>query len=239
MGIFMSKEKIIHPTMQRVYEATELDQSDLAHAINISPQAVNNWDLRGISKKGLTLISDMFNVSSDWILSGNGDVKIGRHNLSHDQLFKKNYAPTAKWVPVKSYSKMGDDGYYTDMGYVGDAGDGYVQSLTASSSAYAVRGSGDSMYPAIRSGWYIVCDPEASPIPTEFVEVELKDGRRTIKEFIGITNDVLHLLGVNGEKRISIEMSDVQSINAVIDIIPPSRHVYKYPDIQTEDRNYG
>ena len=125
------------------------------------------------------------------------------------------------------------------MGYVGDAGDGYVQSLTASSSAYAVRGSGDSMYPAIRSGWYIVCDPEAAPIPTEFVEVELKDGRRTIKEFIGITNDVLHLLGVNGEKRISIEMSDVQSINAVIDIIPPSRHVYKYPDIQTEDRNYG
>ena len=78
MGIFMSKEKIIHPTMQRVYEATELDQSDLAHAINISPQAVNNWDLRGISKKGLTLISDMFNVSSDWILSGNGDAKIGR-----------------------------------------------------------------------------------------------------------------------------------------------------------------
>ena len=94
------------------------------------------------------------------------------------------------------------------------------------------------MYPAIRSGWYIVCDPEASPIPTEFVEVELKDGRRTIKEFIGVTNDVLHLLGVNGEKRISIEMSEVQSINAVIDIIPPSRHVYKYPDIKTEDRNY-
>ena len=158
--------------------------------------------------------------------------------MPHDLLFKKNYVPTARWVPVKSYSKMGDDGYYTDMGYVGDAGDGYVQSLTASSSAYAVRGSGDSMYPAIRSGWYIVCDPEASPIPTEFVEVELKDGRRTIKEFIGVTNDVLHLLGVNGEKRISIEMSEVQSINAVIDIIPPSRHVYKYPDIKTEDRNY-
>ena len=59
MGIFMNKEKIIHPTMQRVYEATKLDQSDLAHAINISPQAVNNWDLRGISKKGLTLKNHM------------------------------------------------------------------------------------------------------------------------------------------------------------------------------------
>ena len=105
-------------------------------------------------------------------------------------------------------------------------------------SAYAVRGFGDSMYPAIRSGWYVVCDPESPPVPTEFVEVELKDGRRTIKEFIGITSNALHLLGVNGEKRISIEMSEVQSINAVTDIVPPSRHVYKYPGMEAKNFNY-
>lgn len=238
MGIFMSAEKAIHPTMQRIYEATGLDQSALAFAINKSPQVVNNWDMRGISKNGLTLILEKFNINSDWVLTGKGDKKPERQLMSQNEINKKNYAPTARFVPVKSYSKMGDDGYYTDMGYAGNAGDGYVQSLTASGSAYAVRGSGDSMYPAIRSGWYIVCDPEASPIPTEFVEVELRDGRRTIKEFIGITNDVLHLLGVNGEKRISIEMSEVQSINAVTDIIPPSRHVYKYPDMDIKEHNY-
>ena len=224
--------------MQRIYEATGLDQSALAFAINKSPQAVNNWDMRGISKNGLTLILEKFNINSDWVLTGNGDKSLAQQPLLRNEIIKKNDAPGVRWIPVKSYSKMGDDGYYTDMGYAGNAGDGYVPSLTASSSAYAVRGSGDSMYPAIRSGWYIVCDPEAQPIPTEFVEVELKDGRRTIKEFIGITNNVLHLLGVNGDKRISIEMSEVQSVNAVTDIIPPSRHVYKYPRIDIKDHNY-
>ena len=133
------------------------------------------------------------------------------------------------WVPVKSYSKMGMDGYYTEMGYLGNGGDGYVPSLTAGPNAYAVRGTGDSMYPAIRNGWYVVCDPDAEPTPTEFVEVQLKDGRRTIKEFIGIVNNVLHLLAVNGEARMTIDMEDVSAIVAVSDIIPPSKHVHEYP----------
>ncbi len=59
-------------------------------------------------------------------------------------------------------------------GILGNGGDGYVPSLTAGPNAYAVKGTGDSMYPAIRNGWYVVCDPDAVPTPTEFVEVQLK-----------------------------------------------------------------
>lgn len=69
---------------------------------------------------------------------------------------------------------MGMDGYFTDMGYEGNGGDGYVPTHTAGLRAYGIKGTGDSMFPAIRNGWYVVCDPDAEPVPTEFVQVCLR-----------------------------------------------------------------
>lgn len=140
-----------------------------------------------------------------------------------------NHGLSGRWVPIKAYSKMGNDGYFSEMGYCGGGGDGYVPSLTAGKYAYAVKGSGDSMYPAVRNGWFVVCDPDATPQPTEFVEVQLKDGRRTIKEFIGVISGVLHVLAVNGSTRLTFDMSEVENIVAVVEIIPPSRHHHEIP----------
>ena len=134
-----------------------------------------------------------------------------------------------RWVPVKAYSKMGMDGFFTDMGYEGNGGDGYVPTHSASDRSYGVKGTGDSMYPAIRNGWYVVCDPDAELTPTEFVQVCLKDGRCTIKEFIGIHNNVLHLLAVNGGERLTFDMDEVESITAITDIVPPSQHRQEHP----------
>ena len=50
--------------------------------------------------------------------------------------------------------------------------------------------------------------PDADLVPTEFVQVCLKDGRCTIKEFIGINNDVLSLIAVNGGERLTFPMDE-------------------------------
>lgn len=226
--------KDIHPTMQRVYDATGLNGSDLAASINESPQTIYNWDKRGISKKGAFSVSQKHKIDIGWILTGVGEKGI-------ESITRNTAGPnsvTGGWVPVKSYSKMGYDGFYTEMGFLGNGGDGYVPSLTAGPNAYAVKGTGDSMYPAIRSGWYIVCDPDAEPTPTEFVEVRLKDGRRTIKELIGVVGGLLHLLSVNGEKRMTFEMNEIDAIIAVTDIVPPSRHVHDYPTMKIKNITY-
>lgn len=135
-----------------------------------------------------------------------------------------------RWVPVKAYSKMGMDGYFTDMGYDGNGGDGYIPTHTAGERAYGIKGTGDSMFPAIRNGWFVVCDPDAEPVPTEFVQVCLKDGRCTIKEFVGINGGVLSLIAVNGGERLSFDMDDVESITAITDIVPPSQHKHEHPN---------
>lgn len=62
--------KKTHPTMERVFEQTGLDPTELANAINTSPQNVTNWSSRGISKKGAMDVSRVFGISVDWILSG-------------------------------------------------------------------------------------------------------------------------------------------------------------------------
>lgn len=142
----------------------------------------------------------------------------------------KSFPRQKRYVPVKAYSKMGMDGFFTDMGYEGNGGDGYVPTHAAGEKAYGIKGTGDSMFPAIRNGWYVVCDPDAELVPMEFVQVCLKDGRCTIKEFIGIQNDVLSLIAVNGGERLTFNMDEVESITAITDIVPPSQHMHEHPN---------
>lgn len=232
---------------------------ELAQAVGVKPPSVSDW-LSGKSKtmegENLLKAASFLNVDAVWLATGKGKAqnsKVDDSSLKFKSLnveeFKKQHnmvdtsdalifstSPIAeplfrkRWVPVKAYSKMGNDGYFTDMGYEGSSGDGYVPTHSAGLLAYGIKGTGDSMYPAIRNGWYVVCDPEAAPTPTEFVQVCLKDGRCTIKEFIGIHNDVLNLLAVNGAEKITFEMNEVESITAITDIVPPSQHKQYHPD---------
>lgn len=228
---------------------------ELARAVGVKPPSVSDW-LSGKSKtmegENLLRAAKFLKVNPTWLASGTGEIQpetTSKFNQLDIEAFKKKYnisdcdeavlfsnlvekpfTPSSKrWVPVKAYSKMGMDGYYVDMGFEGNGGDGYIPTHTAGSKAYAVKGTGDSMFPAIRNGWYVVCDPDAEPVPMEFVQVCLKDGRCTIKEFIGIQNDVLSLIAVNGGERLTFNMDEVESITAITDIVPPSQHRQEHP----------
>ncbi|MDZ3982654.1 helix-turn-helix domain-containing protein, partial [Acinetobacter baumannii] len=228
----------------------KLTQGELAKIAGVSAPNVTGWEKDAYAPKAdpLSKMAAYFGVSTSYITNGDEsgpklDSTVTQLKVLDIEAFKKKYNipdsedavkfleipvkpfPTQKrYVPVKAYSKMGMDGYFTDMGYDGNAGDGYVPTHTAGPRAYGIKGTGDSMFPAIRNGWYVVCDPDAEPVPTEFVQVCLKDGRCTIKEFVGINGGVLSLLAVNGGERLSFDMDEVESITAITDIVPPSQH---------------
>ena len=203
-----------------------LSRSDFADKVGLSynllSQYIGKNPTKNIGDETAAKIEQAFNKPKGYL----------DQSVEHESLTENNkHASTlsGRWVPVKSLSKMGLDGYFSDMGYDGNGGDGYVPSLTAGKYAYAVKGTGDSMYPVVRNGWFLVCDPDAEPQITEFVEVQLKDGRRTVKEYIGVSGGVLHVLAVNGNERITFDMSDVVNIVPVVEIIPPSRHKLEIP----------
>ncbi|MEJ3535746.1 LexA family transcriptional regulator, partial [Acinetobacter baumannii] len=212
----------------------KLTQGELAKIAGVSAPNVTGWEKDAYAPKAdpLSKMAAYFGVSTSYITNGDEsgpklDSTVTQLKVLDIEAFKKKYNipdsedavkfleipvkpfPTQKrYVPVKAYSKMGMDGYFTDMGYEGNAGDGYVPTHSAGPRAYGIKGTGDSMFPAIRNGWYVVCDPDAEPVPTEFVQVCLKDGRCTIKEFVGINGGVLSLLAVNGGERLSFDMDE-------------------------------
>lgn len=232
-----------------------LTQGELAKIVGVSAPNVTGWEKDAYAPKAdpLSKMAAFFGVSTSYITNGDEsgpklDGNGAQFKVLDIEAFKKKYNipdsedavkfvevpakpfPIKKrYVPVKAYSKMGMDGYFTDMGYDGNAGDGYVPTHTGGDRAYGIKGTGDSMFPAIRNGWYVVCDPDAELVPTEFVQVCLKDGRCTIKEFIGINNNVLSLIAVNGGERLSFNMDEVESITAITDIVPPSQHRQEHP----------
>ena len=243
----------MHDSFARLVQASGgLSPADLARKLNESPQTVNNWSKRGLSKAGALNAERILGVSSVWLLTGEGSQQVSKLKLLDVEAFKQKHniidgenavrfveeKPIERkgffkrWVPVKAYSKMGNDGYFMDMYGEGNGGDGYIPTHSGGKNAYGIKGTGDSMFPAIRNGWYVVCDPDAPPTPTEFVQVCLKDGRCTIKEFIGINNNVLSLIAVNGGERLTFNMDEVISIAAITDIIPPSQHRQDHPDAQ-------
>lgn len=186
------------------------------------------WLQNGETKKNDSVVASLNKIDIE-AFKKQHNILDGDDAVLFSKIIEKPLVFSKRWVPVKAYSKMGMDGYFTDMGYDGNAGDGYIPTHVAGDKAYGIKGTGDSMFPAIRNGWYVVCDPDADLVPTEFVQVCLKDGRCTIKEFIGIHNDVLSLIAVNGGERLTFDMDDVESITAITDIVPPSQHKPEHP----------
>ncbi|QHI29001.1 helix-turn-helix domain-containing protein [Acinetobacter haemolyticus] len=237
-------------------KSKKITQAQLAKIAGVSSPAVTEWEKDSYAPKSESLeaIATYFGVTTSYLIRGvsegetaslkSSNLKLldlsqfkKQHNITDgddavlfSKMIEKPFVISKRWVPVKAYSKMGMDGYFTDMGYEGNAGDGYIPTHSAGDKAYGIKGTGDSMYPAIRNGWYVVCDPDAEPTPTEFVQVCLKDGRCTIKEFIGIHNNVLNLLAVNGGEKLTFDMDEVESITAITDIVPPSQHKLDHPN---------
>ncbi|MCF4680115.1 helix-turn-helix domain-containing protein, partial [Acinetobacter baumannii] len=163
----------------------KLTQGELAKIAGVSAPNVTGWEKDAYAPKAdpLSKMAAYFGVSTSYITNGDEsgpklDSTVTQLKVLDIEAFKKKYNipdsedavkfletpvksfPTQKrYVPVKAYSKMGMDGYFTDMGYDGNAGDGYVPTHTAGPRAYGIKGTGDSMFPAIRNGWYVVCDP--------------------------------------------------------------------------------
>lgn len=71
----------MHIQMTRLYEAAKLlkglnSQSEIARALNMSSQTVNNWEARGISKPGMLAAQAVFGCSANWLDTGEGEMLV-------------------------------------------------------------------------------------------------------------------------------------------------------------------
>lgn len=125
-------------------------------------------------------------------------------------------------VPVVGTASLGMDGYWTDLEYPKGQGDGYFEFPTTDKDAYVLQVRGGSMHPAIRSGWYVVIEPNKTPQMGEFVMVKLIDGRSTVKEFLWHRDGEYVLNAISTGERLVIDEDDIEAIHHVGGILPPS-----------------
>lgn len=82
----------MHATMTRLYSAfseaakgmnpaAKTGQSALARKLQTTPQAVKNWETRGISQRGAQSAQTILGVNATWILNGTGAMFVGGEKL--------------------------------------------------------------------------------------------------------------------------------------------------------------
>jgi phage repressor protein C with HTH and peptisase S24 domain len=131
--------------------------------------------------------------------------------------------PFIRRVPVVGTAKLGENGWYEEISAAVGGGDGFVDVFTEDPNAYVLRVKGDSMHPAIRDGWYVLVEPNGTPTAGEFVVVKLTDGRKMVKELLYERRDSIAVISVNGDKRITLDRTEVEAIQPVASIVSPSK----------------
>lgn len=129
-------------------------------------------------------------------------------------------SPTRR-IAIVGTAQLGADGYWVGL----DNSAGWVETWSRDEDAYALRLKGDSMTPAIRSGWVAVCEPNHRLVPGEYVMITTVDGQSMVKELLFETEESISLMSVNvayGERR-TIDRKDIEKIHYVGTILAPSK----------------
>lgn len=130
---------------------------------------------------------------------------------------------TGKGVPIVGRAMLGEDGYFVEEEYPAGHGDGIVPHPTTDKNAYSLRVVGESMAPAILSGWLIVVEPNATPVVGEYVHVMTKAGQHMIKKLLSNKRESVSVVSVNGGAIRTFQSDELEYVRYVGGIYPPSK----------------
>ncbi|MGL9719953.1 S24 family peptidase [Symbiopectobacterium sp.] len=130
-------------------------------------------------------------------------------------------------VPVHGEAVMGVDGEFDMQENLA----GYLQIFSPDPRAFSVRVKGDSMFPRITSGEFVVVEPGSAVCAGDDVFVRTTAGRNMIKRLGYHREGSYQLLSVNQQHPpLTIDEKDIDIIYFVAAIVKSSRYVETIPD---------
>lgn len=214
---------------QRLKE-TGLTQSELAKRIGVSKTTITFWKtgVNKLSGENLMALAKALRCSARWLATGEGSpvpesLSLDKPWLDMDDASNVEQGPPIvspyRAIPIVGTAQMGADGYW----YALEEADGTVDAYSRDASAYALRLKGDSMEPAIHSGWVAVIEPDRDYFPGEYVMVRTTEGESMLKRLLYSNEAEVSLLSVNGHTIRNIPTEQIEHIHSVGAIVPPSR----------------
>lgn len=194
----------------------KLTQEKLAETLGVTQGAIAHW-LSGRREPDLATINR--------ILSAVGLPELQMGSDSNADPGPAISTPFRS-VKIAGTAQLGAEGYWTAL----SPSDGHVDIPTKDKDAYALRLRGDSMSPAIRSGWVAVCEPNSQLIPGEYVHIKLKgfdgEGESMVKELLYANEEEISVMSINDAfGRRTLALADIEYIHPVPFIVAPSKIV--------------
>jgi len=125
-------------------------------------------------------------------------------------------------VPVIGEAIMGVDGSVDMIELCA----GFLQIYSADKDAYGLRVKGDSMFPRIQSGEFVVIEPNTAVHSGDEVFVRTSEGKNMIKVMTKTRDGNYVLSSINNEhKPITIDADQVEKMHFVSAIVKHSRYV--------------
>ncbi|MET3915956.1 phage repressor protein C with HTH and peptisase S24 domain [Variovorax sp. OAS795] len=211
--------------MQELVRETGWTVGEISGKAGVSHSAVSQWlsgETQSLKIEPAVLLERYTGFSALWLAKGKGQKKVDAPG-SHDDAEFAGRARQARFVPVVGTAKMGDDGYYEEISSVVGAGDGHIEIATEDPNAYGLRVRGQSMFPAIRDGWYVLVEPNGTPQTGEYVLLKLRDGRKMVKELLVRRTTSIEVLSVNTQERLTFDTAEIDAIHAVAAVVSSSK----------------
>lgn len=182
--------------MKRLYEAASAlkqlkGQTDVARALNMSPQTLNNWESRGMSKSGMIEAQAILGCSASWLATGEGQMMLGEGypgSMSVRQAEPDD--PEFVQIPMVTLRlQAGVTGFRTeadrrDGGTLGMRANWVQRNGYSASALIAIRVKGASMEPALYENDIVVINTaDRRPVDGEVFAVNY-DGEAIVKRMM-------------------------------------------------------
>lgn len=206
----MKKQNIEWRLIGQHFKNEKEDRKRLQEFLKVTPQQITNWKTRGCPPHFAPGIAEFFNVPVGVFFGEEA------HQFEPAPMLRD-----FKDVPVVGTIQAGDLGMFEELEYPTGFGDGFIEYPRKDPNSYALRVRGDSMRPRIKSGEFIVVEPNYTANSGDDVAVTLKDGRRMVKELLYIRAGEVCLGSINQDHpNITVQLAEIEKMHYVAAIIP-------------------
>ncbi|EPC0968723.1 MULTISPECIES: S24 family peptidase [Enterobacteriaceae] len=164
----------------------------------------------------MEIIENAFSLPRGWMDSITSEMPSANEELEFAGSIRAGY------VPVIGEAVLGVDGSVDMIEFRA----GWLRIYSGDKDAYGLKVKGDSMWPRIQSGEYVVIEPNTTVHAGDEVFVRTKDGHNMIKIMNKTRDGDYQFSSVNSDHRpITLSVDDVVKIHFVSAIVKHTRYV--------------
>lgn len=212
-AIYKVKSKQLNITQADIAEELGRGQSAVSHYLN---------GVNALNPRAASVFANFLNVNvSDFSPSIASIIASQARTISEESIeyagkFREGY------VPVIGEAVLGVDGSVDMIEFRA----GWLQMYSGDKDAYGLKVKGDSMFPRIHSGEFVLIEPNTHVHSGDEVFVRTVDGHNMIKVMTKTRDGSYQFSSVNNEhKPITLDVDEVEKMHYVSAIVKATRYI--------------